>query len=118
DGVNYLRNYEIVKSIRSLKIPLDKYEIIIVGGVEWLSDDVKWIPFDERKGPKAWITKKKNIAFKIAKHKNISIAHDYISYDIDWYKNFLEFDKNNPKWDEVVCRIENSDGSRFRDWVE
>jgi hypothetical protein len=112
-GQSYLS--KIIESIRNLQIP--KYEILLIGSDDVIcnfqSEDVRPITFDEtQKG--AWITRKKNILCEEAMFDNISILHDYISFDVNWYENFLEFDTD---WNVCMNRMINTDGSRYRDWI-
>jgi len=106
---------QIVKSIRANNIPLDHYEIIIVGGDNKykLDNDIKHVEFDDITRP-GWITKKKNIITHHAKYENIIYSHDYIKYDKNWYKGFLKFGND---WDIYMCIHQSIDGSRFRDWL-
>lgn len=101
----------IIRSIINLNIP--NYEIIIIGGKnDELTDNIKIFKFEEN--PKGgWITKKKNLITKYAKYENIVYMHDYIIFDENWYKNFLDF-----KEDFKVCmnQILNPDNTRYRDW--
>jgi hypothetical protein len=107
-GYNDSFLYRTVESIRNLKIP--NYEIIIVGNSD-VNGDIN-IYFDESQ-KNMWITKKKNIITNLAKYENIVYLHDYIIFDVEWYKGYLEYGD-----DFSVCMniIENFDGSRFRDW--
>ena len=61
-----------------------------------------------------WITKKKNVISDLAKFENIVYLHDYIIFEENWYKNFVEFGEN---WDVCMNVILNFDNSRFRDWI-
>lgn len=101
----------IIHSIKKLRIP--NYEIIIVGGQPISSENVTHIPFDESI-KQAWITKKKNIICNMAKYENIVLLHDYIIFSADWYTGFLAFSSN---YDICITKIENHDGSRFRDYT-
>ena len=100
----------IINDIKCLNIP--NYEIIIVGGNTEF-DGVKHIKFDERQKP-MWITKKKNIITENSIYENIVYTHDYITFDKKWYEEFLKFGND---FDVCMNRINNSDGSRYRDWV-
>lgn len=106
---------KIIESIRNLQIP--KYEILLIGSDDVICDfqsaDVRPITFDESQR-RAWTTRKKNILCEEAMFDNISILHDYFSFDSNWYKNFLEFDTD---WNVCMNRLENMDGTRYRDWV-
>jgi len=113
NGKNYIT--EIISSIRANNIPDDCYEIIIVGGNNKYQNfhDVHHIEFNDITKPK-WITKKKNLITKHAKYDNIVYSHDYVKYDKNWYKGFIEFGND---WDICMCINQSLDGSRFRDWV-
>lgn len=110
-AIDYIR--QIIQSIYDLNIPKEKYEIIIVGGEPIDLENVRVIPFDEQKYKNA-ICRKKNLIFHEAKFPNISIGHDYVRYNPDWYSGFLKFGTD---WDCCMTRILNKDGVRYRDWV-
>jgi hypothetical protein len=101
----------IIESIRALQIP--KYEIIIVGHTTHQGPDIINIPFDETQR-RAWITRKKNIIAQQARYHNIVMLHDYIMFDSDWYKGFLEFGD-----DFKICinKVKTHEGRRFRDYT-
>lgn len=102
----------IINSIIGLNIP--NYEIIIVGSRnDYNSEKLKIIAFEENPHG-GWITKKKNLVTKHAIYENIVYLHDYITFDKDWYTNFLNFGN-----DFKICmnQILNSDKTRFRDWT-
>lgn len=102
---------KIVESIRKQNIPF--YEIIIVGeNIDIDGLDVIKINFNENEKP-GWITKKKNLIVKNAKYENIVFLHDYIIFDNDWYAGQLISGNN---FHIRMDKIENSDGSRYRDW--
>lgn len=103
----------IITSIHNLNIPEDKYEIIVIGGEPIEGKNVVYRQFDEWRKP-GWLTRKKNLIAEMAKFDNISIGHDYVIYDKDWYNGFLELGED---WDVAMCKIINTDGKRFRDWV-
>jgi hypothetical protein len=106
---------KIVSSIEANNIPDQDYEIIIVGNSSISGKNCTIVPFDESiKFPKSWITKKKNIISQKAKFDNVVYQHDYVSYDKNWYKNFVEFGED---WEVCMNRILNKNGWRFRDWV-
>ena len=110
------RIINIIESIGKNKIPLDCYEIIVVGNISlphMRAIDIKIIPFDESV-KKGWITKKKNIITNAAKYENIVYMHDYIVLTEGWYKSMCNYED---KWDLLMSRIINYDGSRFRDWA-
>lgn len=109
-------NVNISKAILSIydqNIPLDSYEIIIVGGEPCDGPNIKYIPFDETQ-KKAWITKKKNIIAREASFPNLCLMHDYVILKDGWYKGFEEFGYD---WSHCMNPIANKDGIRFRDWV-
>jgi hypothetical protein len=101
---------EILNSIINQKI--DNYEIIIVGKSNIILDKVILIDFDENKKDK-WITKKKNLITQMSKYENIVFLHDYIIFEENWYKGFLEYGDN---WNICMNVIINKNGNRFRDW--
>lgn len=109
-----------VNSIRNLKIP--GYEIIIVGNESILRQhadlnkdckDIRVIDFDENQKSK-WITRKKNLITQNAKYDNVVYLHDYIIFKDDWYEGWKKFGDN---YHACMNKIENLDGTRFRDWV-
>jgi hypothetical protein len=109
------RLIDIVKSIDSLNIP--HHEIIIVGPQNKVkphfnSPSIKVIDFDDNIKNK-WITRKKNVITQNAAYDNIVYSHDYIVYDSNWYQGWKEFGDN---YHACMNRVENVDGSRFRDW--
>jgi hypothetical protein len=112
-GVNdYLK--QSIESIVALNIP--EYEIIVVGNEKQLSNsfsNIKIIDFNESIKP-MWITKKKNLITEHAKYDNIIYSHDYIVYNKDFYSGFVQYGEN---FKACMVRLENPDGSRFRDWV-
>jgi hypothetical protein len=100
----------IINDIKCLNII--NYEIIIVGGNTEF-EGTTHIKFDESQKP-MWITRKKNIITENAKYENIVYTHDYITFDRSWYEEFLKFGNN---FSVCMNRINNTDGSRYRDWV-
>ena len=114
DGNQWDRIEDIINSI-IIAVPVDKYEIIIVGGTPQKEDSdwIKWIPWDEEKRP-GDICNKKNCGIARARYDNVVISHDYIRYSINWYENIRKFGDD---WDVYLNRIINLDGSRFRDLV-
>jgi hypothetical protein len=109
--------FEIIKSIENMNIPKNKFEIILIGHNNLFrdieKDNLRIIFFDETLKNK-WITRKKNILFDTAKFENCVIIHDYISFDIDWYKGFLKFENN---WNVAMCQLRTKGDIRWRDWV-
>jgi len=101
----------IIDSIEKQNIP--NYEIIIVGGNVIKRKYVIHIPFDDNIR-KMWITRKKNLITEKSIYENIVYMHDYIKLDDDWYDGYLKFGN-----DFNICmnKMENQDGSRFRDWT-
>ena len=106
-GVDPYENVKkVIESIRKQNI--ENYEIILVGDhyhAEGITgDDIIKVDFDESIR-KAWITKKKNIVAQTAKYENLSIHHDYITLDDEWYEGFQNF---GYEWD--VCMMYISGG--------
>lgn len=114
DGQYPERIEKIWESIEAQNI--EDYEMIVVGGdikdMEYVRHVGRWIPFDETRRP-GWITRKKNLAANYAKYDTLVMMHDYVYLGEDWYKNLIPLDGD---WDICMNRIENIDGSRFRDW--
>lgn len=105
---------KILNSIYSQGIPIEDYEIIIVGGDPWEDHKkVIHIPFDESQKA-GWITKKKNIIANEANFPNLCLMHDYVILKPGWYEGFEEF---GMEWDCCMTKIANKDGLRFRDHV-
>jgi hypothetical protein len=102
----------IVESISNMEIPDSLYEIVVVGGKELRGKNLVHIPFDESV-KKAWITRKKNIITETARFENIVYSHDYVSYDKDWYRGYIDFGND---FDVCMNKIINFDGSRFADY--
>ncbi len=106
---------EIIKSIDTeFGGEIDRYEIIIVGGVDeyYERDNLIRVPFDEKKKP-GWITRKKNMITELAKFDNIVYMHDYIRLESGWLEGFEEFGDD---WDVCMNKIVGMDNSRFRDF--
>lgn len=101
----------IIDSIEKQNIP--EYEIILVGIENIKRKHTQCIFFNENVVP-GWITKKKNIITQHAKYENIVYMHDYIVLEDHWYNGFLTYGNN---FDIIINKINNSDGSRFRDWI-
>jgi hypothetical protein len=101
----------IIDSIRAQEIP--NYEIIIVGATKVQGPDIIVIPFDESQRH-VWITKKKNIIAQQACYNNIVMLHDYVTFDKDWYRGFLEFGKD---FKMCINKIKTQEGLRFRDYT-
>jgi hypothetical protein len=104
---------EVIESVRSQKI--ENYEILIVGDQldKYSSWDTVIINFDD-KSKKPWISKKKNLITQNAKYENIVYLHDYIKLDENWYKGYVNFNK---EFKVCINPIINKDGSRYRDWT-
>lgn len=114
-GNNPVYLNEIIESIQIQNI--SNYEIILLGDLSFVSHingpNIKKVHFNESIRP-LWITKKKNMIANLSSYKNISIHHDYVKLDQNWYKEFVNFDED---WDICMTRIQNKNGNRFRDWV-
>lgn len=125
DGKQHNRVRDCISSIYHIKdMPLDKFEVIVIGGSphefcyapvneKTVVKNYKHVPFDENI-KRSWITRKKNMIAENARYPNLSIAHDYVTWDENWYKNAVLFGED---WDVCMNRILNTDGKRFRDWV-
>jgi hypothetical protein len=100
-----------IESIRKLKI--EDYEIVVVGDTSITSETDLRVYFFDETIKQGWITRKKNLVTHLAKSKYIVYLHDYIFFDIDWYKNF----KKTQEFNVGVCEIINRDGERYRDWT-
>lgn len=101
----------IINSIEKQNIP--EYEIIVVGIDNIGRKNTKCISFNENIYP-GWITKKKNLITQHAIYENIVYMHDYIILEDNWYNGFLNYGND---FDVIVNKINNSDGTRFRDWI-
>lgn len=102
---------QVIQSIKEENIP--DFEIIVVGGCNIKDDNLKVIPFDESIKQR-WITKKKNLITYNSTYENIVFMHDYIKLLPGWYQGFLNFGNS---FDLCMTRMENMDGSRYRDWT-
>jgi len=100
----------IIESIEKEEIP--NYEIIVVGDYQGTRENTKVIPFDETVKA-GWITRKKNIITENAKNDIIVYSHDYIKLNRGFYNGWKSFGDD---WDIAMNVIENTDGSRYRDW--
>ena len=102
---------KVIDSIESQNIK--EYQIIIVGNSYISRDNTFIVPFNETIRP-SWITRKKNLITVNSRYENIVYTHDYVVFESDWYKGFLQFGE-----DFNVCmnKFVNPDNSRFRDWV-
>lgn len=101
---------QIVDSIERENIP--EYEILIIGSCNIERNNTRVIPFDENLKP-MWITRKKNLITQHARHENIVYMHDYIVLEPGWYAGWLQFGNN---FHVAMNKINNIDGTRFRDW--
>lgn len=110
NGNNDIYLEQIIKSIKNQNIP--KYEIIVVGKTS-IKNNIINIPFNEDI-KKDWISRKKNIIAQTAKYDILVIMHDYYQLLPNWYKGFMEFGED---WDICMTIIENTDSTRYRDWV-
>ena len=111
-------NDNLIKSIDSIKklyIPNDNYEIIL--GVDNYKIDLPYknVIISNDKG-RMWHTKKKNELIRNASFNNVCVFYDYITFDKDWYNNFLSF-----KIDWNTCSTPilylNKNGRRDADWI-
>jgi len=102
----------ILKSIED-EVPIDCYEIIIVGNSKITGNNISIIPFEENI-VQSWITRKKNLITQNSKFENIVFMHDYVKLNSGWYNGFLQFGNN---WDVCMNQVFNLDGSRFIDWM-
>jgi hypothetical protein len=118
DGVNTGRIHRIIDTIESTMgqncndlVTNPDYEIIIVGGGSIDRKNTNLLQFNECNQAK--ISGKKNLITDNSKFDNIVYLHDYIEFDIDWYRNFLLFGDN---FNICINPIINLDGTRYRDW--
>ena len=104
----------IVDSIRAMYSEYKHdYEIVVVGGNTDIKEaDLTVVSFDEQSKP-AWITKKKNLITRLAKHENVVYLHDYICPNSNWRTGFEVFGSD---FDLCMTPILNTDGTRYRDW--
>lgn len=102
---------QIIQSIKEENIPA--FEIIVVGSCNLKDEYLKVINFNESIKQR-WITKKKNLITSNSIYENIVFMHDYIKLVPGWYQGFLNFGNN---FDICMTRMENMDGSRYRDWT-
>lgn len=111
----------VVRVIRSIINEVPDAEIIVVGGTKdnakleqpvCVADSTYHIPFAEDVKT-AWITRKKNLIAKCASHDNVCIMHDYVALEPGWLEGYDMF---GDRWLTCMNRIQNLDGTRFRDW--
>jgi len=110
-GNEHKRIIDIISSIR-FELPYGSYEIIVVGGDQLISLGIKWYEFDETIKPNH-ITKKKNLVAQLATRENIVLMHDYVALQPGWFQGFERFGND---WLTCTNKIQNLDGSRFRDF--
>lgn len=108
-------NSQVLRSIFDsiyFQIPIDKFEIILVGGEPIEYSNLTHVAFDENQ-KRMWITKKKNIITDLANYENIVYLHDYIALLPGWYEGQI---KRGEDFSVRMDKIINYDGTRFRDW--
>lgn len=89
---------------------LPDYEVIICGNIRDLPFDHKaQIIFrsNEKLGAK------NNLLIKEAKGQHVVYMRDYMTLAPGWYKGYQDFGGD---WDLCMNKIQNPDGSRYRDW--
>lgn len=86
-------------------------EIIVIGGDLIPQRIDAWHKFDESIKP-GWITRKKNLAAKLASCNSVVMLHDYVSLCENWGKAMENFVFPYT----CMTRVLNKDGKRFRDW--
>jgi len=111
-GDNPERVNRIIDSIESEEIP--EYEVIIVGGEKIERLNTLHIPFDDSGPTRPWITKKKNIITELSMYENIVYMHDYLILLPGWYEGQL---LSGSDFTIRMDKIQNADGTRFRDWT-
>lgn len=115
DGSQDTRVQFVVNNIISL---VPNPDIIIVSGscpTAAIEKQVRWVQFNELIKP-MWITKKKNLITKYAKHEYIVYMHDYIILKLGWYEGMQKF-CDYTFWQIMMNRIELPNSKRYRDWV-
>lgn len=113
-GTEDERVNRIIDTIEENAIPV--YEVLIVGGRFTTVDraNTVHIPFDEVHPVSNWITRKKNIATKTAKHEIVVYLHDYHGFAPDWYLGLLA---GGDDFDVQMNAIKSHTGERFMDWA-
>lgn len=106
---------KIIDSIEAEHIP--DYEIIILGLFTSPRSYTTVFQFPEHLTPVGWISKKKNLIAQVANYENLVLLHDYIALEKGWYSGFLEFQKQTPNWDVVMCKMKEMNGKRAMDWI-
>lgn len=94
---------------------VDNYEVIVIGNSKIQSPLVRIINFNESEKI-GWITRKKNLIAKESTKEILVILHDYLELGELWNETNIQMLLRS-SWDVAVCRIENLDGTRFRDWL-
>ena len=102
----------IIQSIINNNIP--NYEIIIIGNTNIIPNDKIMIFKFNENIKSGWITRKKNIISLNAKYDNIVMLHDYVIFNNDWYKGFLDYGND---FDWCITKIFNNNGIRYRDYT-
>ena len=124
DGHDIYMN-KIIDSIRK-ECYDGHYEILIVGadhlnGIDDLiaNNVLHFIPYDRvlKDNNKAWLSRQKNLITQNAKYDIIVYMHDYIALHHEWMDGIIAYNSINPDWDVMMTRINNTDLTRYRDWV-
>ena len=94
---------------------IDDFEVIVIGNSTIQHPGVRIINFNES-DKIGWITRKKNLVAKESTKEILVILHDYLELGELWNQTNIQVLLSS-SWDVAVCRIENLDGTRFRDWL-
>lgn len=109
---NNLNTLQIIFDSIYSQIPIDSFQIVLVGGEAIEYPNLLHVPFDESQ-KRMWITKKKNLITNNAIYDNIVYMHDYYILCNGWYEGFQKFGED---WEVCMNIILNADNTRFRDW--
>ena len=118
------RNKEVsdfITSVRTLDGLQDvEYEILVCGPssitatVPSWGGDCRIVEEPKEFSDSGWISRKKNLCVRSARHENILIAHDRYVLAKDFLSELQEFGGD---FDILVCRQALPGGERFPDWV-
>lgn len=105
------KNDKLIECIDTVYKQIPNAEVIVVGGENQYTNNVKHIWFNEtiRQG---WITRKKNIITTNASNDVIVYCHDYFMFMDGWMDSWNNFGWD---WDYACNRIELINGTRDYD---
>ena len=120
DGRHLERLHDLIATVRRLDaIPGGAVEMLVCGpgdvlGAAALGDDVAIVPEDPAFAHLPWITGKKNLLARQARHPNLILVHDRYRFPADFLHRMAEWGGD---YSFLTCRALSPDGSRFPDWL-